>query len=200
MTRTAVYGTALLALVAATAMTLTSIISPNWISYTVSAPAGGTVTDTIGLHRRCNSSPGKWQCTRFPDEARCEGDGRSLCSMWRTTGFLMSLATVAELATVVGFLIILAGGKVRRHGGGWRILGCLLGAVAVAEFAGMAVVAYLFDHDDMFLVPGYRLASSWYLCAVSAGVALLAGAGLAISALMLPPEDGYELLPDPGGV
>ncbi|KAK4122297.1 hypothetical protein N657DRAFT_646985 [Parathielavia appendiculata] len=121
-------------------MTIISIISPNWVSYTVPAPTGGTVTDSIGLHRRCTSSPGNWKCTPFPDEARCEGDGRSLCSMWRTTGFLMSFATVAELATVVGFLVILAGGKVKRHGGGWRILGGMLAVVATAEFVGMAVV------------------------------------------------------------
>jgi hypothetical protein len=52
----------------------------------------------------------------------------------------------------------------------------------------------------MFLVPGYRLGSSWYLCAFSAGAALLAGVGLAISALVLLPEDGYQLLRDPSGV
>lgn len=52
----------------------------------------------------------------------------------------------------------------------------------------------------MFLVPGYRLDSSWYLCTASAGVALLAGVGLAISAFVLPPEDGYELLGDSNGV
>ena len=61
--------------------------------------------------------------------------------------------------------------------------------------------AYLFDHDDLFLVPGYRLDSSWYLCTFSAGAALLAGVGLAISALVLPPEDGYaQLLNDSNGV
>ncbi len=52
----------------------------------------------------------------------------------------------------------------------------------------------------MFLVPGYRLDSSWYLCTVSASVALLAGVGLAVSAFVLPQEDGYQLLRDPSGV
>ncbi len=118
-------------------MTLTSILTPNWVAYTVSSPSGGTVTDAIGLHRRCTSSTGT--CSPFPDEARCEGDGRSFCSMWRTAGFLMSFAALAELAALVGFVIIMAGGKVKRQGG-WKVLGGLLGLVAAAEFAGMAVV------------------------------------------------------------
>lgn len=116
-------------------MTLTSIISPKWVSYTVASPSGGTVTDTIGLHRRCTAGA----CSPFPDEARCEGDDRSFCSMWRTTGFLMSFAIVAELAAAVGFVIIMAGGKVKRQGG-WKVLGALLAAVSAAQFVGMAVV------------------------------------------------------------
>jgi hypothetical protein len=59
--------------------------------------------------------------------------------MWRTTGFLMSFAVVAELAAVVGFVIIMAGGKVQRQGG-WKVLGGLLGVVSAAQFVGMAVV------------------------------------------------------------
>jgi hypothetical protein len=197
MTRTVVYRTALVALVVATALTLTSIVSPKWVSLTVPSPSGGTVTDTIGLHRRCASSTGS--CTPFPEESRCDDD-RSFCSMWRTTGFLMSFAVVAELATLVGFLVILAGGRIKREGG-WKVLGGLLTVVAAAQFVGMAAVAYLFDHDDLFLVPGYRLDSSWYLCTISASAALLAGVGLAISALVLPPEDGYaQLLNDSNGV
>ncbi|KAJ4306275.1 Protein kinase of the Mitotic Exit Network [Collariella sp. IMI 366227] len=72
--------------------------------------------------------------------------------------------------------------------------------MAVVEVGAMAVVAYLFDHDQMFLVPGYRLDSSWIMCLVSAGVAMLAGAGLVASAFLLPPEDGYQLLREPSGV
>lgn len=125
-------------------MTLTSIISPNWAAYTVHSPSGGTVTDSIGLHRRCTSSSspaGTTTCTPFPEESRCSAgdDGRSFCAMWRTTGFLMSFAVVAELAAVVGFLITMAGGKVKRERG-WKILGGILGAVAAAQFIGMAVV------------------------------------------------------------
>ncbi|EAQ90722.1 hypothetical protein CHGG_02657 [Chaetomium globosum CBS 148.51] len=198
MTRTAVYSTALVALVAATVMTITSIVSPNWVSLSVPSPSGGTVTDTIGLHRRCASSTGS--CAPFPEPSRCDGSdggtGRSFCSMWRTTGFLMSFAVVAELATLVGFLVILAGGRVKREGG-WKVSGggCWL------RWRRRSFWAYLFDHDDLFLVPGYRLDSSWYLCTASASAALLAGVGLAISALVLPPEDGYsQLLNDSNGV
>lgn len=51
----------------------------------------------------------------------------------------MSLAFIAELATVVGFVVTLGGGKVKRQGG-WKVLGGLLGAVAVVEVGAMAVV------------------------------------------------------------
>ena len=54
----------------------------------------------------------------------------------------MSFAVVAELATLVGFLVILAGGRVKREGG-WKVLGGLLAAVAAAQFVGMAVVVSL---------------------------------------------------------
>lgn len=128
-------------------MTLTSTIAPNWISYTLTTPSGDAVRDTIGLYRRCTSSTGK--CVPFPDEARCPSTSSpsfpsssyssSFCSMWRTAGFLMNFAIVAELAALVGFVIIMAGGKVKRQGG-WKILGGGLGAVAGAQFAGMAVV------------------------------------------------------------
>ncbi len=121
-------------------MTFASILSPKWVSYTLPSPSGGTVTDSIGLHRRCTSSTGT--CSPFPDEARCDGDGRAFCSMWRTAGFVMNFAAIAELAALVGFVIIMAGGKVKRQGG-WKVLGGLLGTVAAAEFVGMAVVVSL---------------------------------------------------------
>jgi len=52
----------------------------------------------------------------------------------------------------------------------------------------------------MFLVPGYKLDTSWYLCTFSGAIAILCGLGLAISAYVLPPEDGYEFLHDSTGV
>lgn len=58
--------------------------------------------------------------------------------------------------------------------------------------------AYLFDHDERFLVPGWQLDTSWFLCLLSAAVSSLAAIGLAISAYVLPPEDGYIQLKCPG--
>lgn len=57
--------------------------------------------------------------------------------------------------------------------------------------------AYLFENDDQFTVPGWNLDFSWYLGTVSAALCLLAAAGLAVSAYLLPPEEGYEFLEDP---
>ncbi len=56
---------------------------------------------------------------------------------------------------------------------------------------------YLLDNDEKFIVPGWRLDTSWILCTISGGVAILSALGLAMSAFILPPEDGYEFLEDP---
>ncbi|KAH8893382.1 hypothetical protein GQ53DRAFT_763687 [Thozetella sp. PMI_491] len=195
MTRSIVYSAALVAFVAATAMTLASIVMPDWVSYSVTASTGHTVSRSIGLHKSC-SSVADPECRHYPADSECTGDERYFCSMWRTTGFLMSFATVAELATIVGFLIIMSGGKLKREKG-WRVLGGLLGVVAAIHFSAMAIVAYLFDNDEQFIVPGWRLDTSWILCLVSGSIAVLCALGLAISAFVLPPEDGYEFLDDP---
>ena len=55
----------------------------------------------------------------------------------------------------------------------------------------------MFDNDEQFIVPGWHLDKSWILCTVSGGIAVLCALGLAISAFVLPPEEGYEFLDDP---
>jgi hypothetical protein len=121
-------------------MTIASIVTPKWISYTEITKSGDTVYDHIGLHRRCMSTSPDG-CVHFPDEQRCEDDGR-FCNMWRTTGFLMSLAVVVDLATIVGFLVVVAGGKAKRETG-WRVLCGMLGLVAALQFGATAVVVSL---------------------------------------------------------
>ncbi|GAB1314057.1 hypothetical protein MFIFM68171_04267 [Madurella fahalii] len=197
MTRTAVYFAGMAALIVATGMTIGSIAMPKWISYSVTDPSGDAVYDSIGLHQRCTSA--NKTCSPFPEEGRCEGEGRSFCNMWRTAGFLMNFVAIVELAAIAGFIVIGSGGKVKRQDG-WKVLGSMSVVVAVVQFATMAVVAYMFDHDDLFLVPGYRLGSAWYICMFSAAIALLCAFGLAISAYVLPPEDGYQFLNDPSRV
>ncbi|EOO04156.1 putative lysine-sensitive aspartokinase 3 protein [Phaeoacremonium minimum UCRPA7] len=177
-------------------MTLASILMPHWVSYIVTAEdTGSTFTKTIGLHKSC-SSVADPPCQPFPQDEICRGDERTFCSMWRTTGFLMSFATVAELAALVGFIVIIGGGKMKREFG-WKVLGTILCVVGVIQFAAMAIVAWLFDNDEQFIVPGWHLDKSWILCTVSGGIAILCALGLAISAFVLPPEEGYEFLDDP---
>ncbi|KAK3327160.1 hypothetical protein B0T19DRAFT_441178 [Cercophora scortea] len=199
MTRRIVYSAALVALVAATALTITSVSTPKWVSYSATADPNHNVHDHIGLHRRCTSTStsGSEICVHFPSPRQCDSttDGGRFCAMWRTTGFLMSLAVVGELASIVGFLVIMAGGKMKRESG-WRILGVLLGLVAGVQFCATALVTYALDNDDFFHVPGYRLDSSWYFATSSACIAVLSAFGLVISAFVLPPEDGYEFLND----
>lgn len=180
-------------------MTLASILVPHWVSMDV--PIHGsdkTYSQHLGLHHYCNTALPDKPCRTFPDTDKdCSGDDKYFCSMWRTSGFLMSFATIAELATVVGFVVTIGGGQFKREYG-WKVLCGLLATVSVAQFASMGLVSFLFDYDDFFSVPGWSLDTSWILCTVSASIAALLVGGLAVSAYLLPPEDdGYNFLEDP---
>jgi len=59
---------------------------------------------------------------------------------------------------------------------------------------GFYMQAYLYDNDDRFF-PGWKLDISWVLCTVSWSVMVLLGGGIIATALILPTEGGYELLP-----
>lgn len=61
----------------------------------------------------------------------------------------------------------------------------------------MSRQAWLYENDSQFIVPGWSLDYSFYLCIVSASVSVLLAAVLAASAYVLPPEDDYESLEDP---
>ena len=54
--------------------------------------------------------------------------------------------------------------------------------------------AYLYDNDDRFF-PGWELDISWLFCTVSWSIMMLLGAGITATALLLPSEGGYELIP-----
>ncbi|KAL8985481.1 MAG: hypothetical protein Q9177_004418 [Variospora cf. flavescens] len=106
----------------------------------------------------------------------------------------MSFAVVIEGMTLVAFIVIVAGGKQKREQG-WKVLGGLLAFSALVQCAGMAIIAFLYDNDDRFF-PGWRLDNSWVLCTVSWSVEMLLAAGITAAAIILPPEGGYELIPD----
>lgn len=199
MTRLSVYGVALAVFIAASAMTLASILFPHWVSMDVQAHnSDKTFSQHLGLHHYCNTALSDKPCRTFPEEdLDCDPNDRYFCSMWRTTGFLMSFTTVVELATLVGFVVTIGGGSVKREYG-WKVLCGLLAVVSVTQFAAMGLVSFLFDNDEFFSVPGWTLDISWILCTVSASLAALLGGGLAICAYFLPPEDdGYNFLEDP---
>jgi len=191
MTRVLVYSTALVAFVAATAMTMASIFIPDWITWTVDNSDGGHFTKTIGLHRSCSSTTGT--CVHYPQREDCFGTDRYFCSMWRSVGFMMSFAAVLELATLVAYVVVILGGKQKRETG-WRILAFMLMLVGVVQCASMAIVAYVFDTDDRFFV-GWKLDKSWILCTVSWSIAVLSAAFISLSAFVFPSEGGYELIP-----
>lgn len=191
MTRTAVYITSLSAFIIATSLTFTSIYTPNWLTWDVTTRGGTHVTKTIGLQRSCSSVTGL--CQSFSQDNECTGDDRYFCTMWRSAGFLVSLAAVLDLVTLIAFAMTILGGREKRQSG-WPVLCGLLFLVAGAQCAPMAIVAYLFDHDHRFFI-GWKLDTGFILCTISWSMAALSGGLLALSALVFPPEGGYELLP-----
>ncbi|KKY14366.1 hypothetical protein UCDDS831_g08242 [Diplodia seriata] len=195
MTRRIVYGIGLWLTLAATAMTIASIVQPRWLAYDVEGHGkhGKSVQVSYGLHTLCDSVTGS--CRDFPLAEDCRGDSWSFCSRWRTVGFLMSFAVVIELAVLIGYAVVLLGGKQKRDQG-WKMISSLLMVAGATSCASMAIVAFLFDHDDRFFPPGWRLDSSWILCTVSWSITILTACGLVGAAIVLPEEGDYELIPE----
>ena len=52
---------------------------------------------------------------------------------------MMSLTVVMELATLVGFAVVLLGGRQKREGG-WKMVAGLLAVTTACQCAGMAIV------------------------------------------------------------
>lgn len=62
--------------------------------------------------------------------------------MWRTVGFLISFSVVIELATLVSFAVIVAGG-VQRRTAGWQVSSSLLAFGGIVQCAAMAMIVGL---------------------------------------------------------
>jgi hypothetical protein len=122
----------------ATVLTLTSINTQHWVSYTVQAEnTNATFSHHLGLHKSCTSTNDPI-CRPFPDDDDCRGDA-TFCSLWRTSGFLMSFATAVELAIAIAFVVVMAGGKYKREEG-WKLVAGLLVVDATIELVSMSIV------------------------------------------------------------
>lgn len=119
-------------------MTIASLATPNWVSYSVTTAKGETFEKKIGLHKSCSSldSP---RCRVFPSPELCQAGERYFCSMWRTVGFMASFATILCLASIVCFLVIMRGGKFKRETG-WPFVAGMLSLVAVIELVMISLV------------------------------------------------------------
>ncbi|KAI9809129.1 MAG: hypothetical protein M1825_002418 [Sarcosagium campestre] len=106
----------------------------------------------------------------------------------------MSFAVVLEGLTLVTYITVLIGGRKTRETG-WKLLTTLLFITGAVQCAAMAIVAYQFTHDEKFFA-GWKLDLSWFLCIISWSVLVLSAVGVGLSAYILPPEGGYELIPN----
>lgn len=130
----------MLSAILATLMSIASINSPHWLIYSAGTQ-GSKYEQHIGLHQECTTGA-ESKCRAFPRQNQCEGDERYFCSMWRSSGFLMSFAVIFEMATIVTYLVIILSGKAMRVRG-WPIISVLLMAVATVQFSCMAIVVGL---------------------------------------------------------
>ncbi|KAI1612540.1 hypothetical protein EDD37DRAFT_625156 [Exophiala viscosa] len=205
LTRSIVFSAALFVFLAASGMTVASIIVPNWIAYDETTN-DQSIHYTYGLHQRCSNTnipppsinsdftSAAMHCIQFPRYNDCRGDDRYFCSMWRSVGFLMSFAVVLEGMTLAAFTILLVGGKQKREQG-WGVLTILVVLAAFAQAIGMALMAYLYENDERFF-SGWFLDKSWTMCTVSWSFQVLCAIAITLAALVLPSEGGYELIPD----
>jgi len=106
------------------------------------------------------------------------------------------LSIILELATLVGFVVVLAGGKQSRESG-WKVVLPLLMLAAVAQIGGMGIVGWVFEHDAQFF-DGWSLGRSWILCTVSWAVEVVIAAGIGSASWWMEEEGGYELIPETG--
>ncbi|VUC20237.1 unnamed protein product [Clonostachys rosea] len=178
----------------ATALNLASIAVPRWITFSVHA-GDEKIERQIGLHKSCSTldSP---HCRDFPYKDLCLYEDRYFCSMWRTVGFLESFTALICLAGLACFVVIIRGGKYKRETG-WPVPAFMMTLAATLQFVVISIVAYLYDHDEQFTVPGWNLDASWAMAVSSASICLLSAVGISASAYLIPPEGGYTFLDDP---
>ena len=63
------------------------------------------------------------ECIPFPTKRDCAQDPY-FCDTWKSAAFLIMLAAVLEVLTLIAYLAVFNGGYVRRQNG-WKVL-CLL--------------------------------------------------------------------------
>lgn len=106
----------------------------------------------------------------------------------------MSFAVAFELATHVAFAVVLLGGKQKRVMG-WKVLCILISICAIAQAAGVGIIAFMGDNEPRF-INDWFVGKSWVLAIVAAGLQLLTVVGIVTSRFLMEEEGGYELIPD----
>lgn len=106
----------------------------------------------------------------------------------------MSMAVVVEFAGIVGFAIVIVGGKQARTKG-WKVIFAILAACIACQVSAISIISSLHKDDDHFF-PGWYLAKCFGLATASWAIQVIIAAVLVACAFLLPEEGGYELIPD----
>ncbi|KAK5661268.1 hypothetical protein OQA88_11162 [Cercophora sp. LCS_1] len=156
-----------------TGMTIRSIFTP-WMSHIIP----GSLEHHLGLRqsrRWVYGDEAVWE--PFPGETMWETWNRPdhWRDWWRSISRIMNWALVADVVTLVGFILVMMGGMERRQKR-WKVLCGLLGVVTVLHFWAVTAMRIIYDEDHLFLVPGFWYDSGFWWCYRAGFLALVVAA------------------------
>ncbi|KAI6248395.1 hypothetical protein HI914_03670 [Erysiphe necator] len=172
-------------------MTFIAMITPSWM---INTSKSGILSEvgmkqSIGLYSSCSSTG---LCHSFPQYEDCKELNQQFCNKWRSIGFLMWIASIAYMTSLVGFIFVVLGG-VQKWKRGWKFLSLSLLLGAAFECASISVMVNILKSEDFFAE--WSLGTSWIISTLSWIISVLLAAFIVISEFIFESEGDYELIP-----
>ncbi|KAL7411766.1 hypothetical protein BDY24DRAFT_394767 [Mrakia frigida] len=204
------YVISLVVLLVTLALSLTSLIRPNWISSREEGTSHLVTFTSYGLWRSCSKTttnpyrPPSFgyaeeieggsggfneTCRPFPPRSECEASGTgSFCILWSTAGYLALLSMFPLLVSCLALTVIALGlgeRKVRkdRRKAGWKGIGGLVAGSAVLQIVALSLVFHVFRTDPSRFSDVGKLAASFHLLVASSVLSILLFASLTFTGL-----------------
>ncbi|KAK9462283.1 uncharacterized protein V1516DRAFT_674221 [Lipomyces oligophaga] len=162
------YLISLVVLTGSTALTFAAIYTTHWLVLEI-YPAdrnGVPMTLSYGLHQQCSSVTGK--CVPFPGQKQCaDANDRELCTIWRTTAFMIWLSVVVLGPTLISYLTLLFESRQQREIA-WKMISLLLTVISILQVVAVATMAWVPTNYRHLIGQQWKVGSSWGLAVGSA--------------------------------